>query len=144
MDHPKQWYTYLPMVMWCLREVPNETTGVPPYTLAMGYLPRRPLAILRDSWCGDKNLPVRFGKNANKYLRELHDKLEIARTYATSHAKREQVRYVSHDNWRSHDKHFDVGDQVMILTPDSTTSHSFSKWTGPATVVVIRSPYIYS
>ena len=63
--------------MWCLREVPNETTGVPPYMLAMGHLPRVPLAILRDSWCGDKELPVSFGKNANKYLRELHDKLKI-------------------------------------------------------------------
>ena len=28
IDHPKQWHTYLPMAMWCLREVPNETTGV--------------------------------------------------------------------------------------------------------------------
>ena len=26
MGHPKQWHTYLPMVMWCLREVPNEST----------------------------------------------------------------------------------------------------------------------
>ena len=40
---------------------------------------------------------------------------------------------------RSHDKHFDVGDQVLILMTDSTTSHTFSKWTGPATVVDIRS-----
>jgi len=30
MDHPKQWHTYLHMVIWCLREVPNETTGVAP------------------------------------------------------------------------------------------------------------------
>jgi len=35
MDHPKQWNTYLPMVMWCLREVPNETTEVAPWTLVM-------------------------------------------------------------------------------------------------------------
>ena len=82
MDHPKQWYTYLPMVIWCLRKVPNETTGIPPYMLAMGHLPRGPLVILRDSWCGDKDLPVSFGKNANEYLRELHNKLEIAKTYA--------------------------------------------------------------
>ena len=57
----------------------------------MGYLPRGYLAILRDSCCGDKDLPVSFGKNANEDLRELHDKLEIAKTYATSHAKREQI-----------------------------------------------------
>ena len=91
-----------------------------------------------------KTFPVSFGKNANEYLRELHDKLEIAKTYATSHAKREQDRYVSHYNLRSYDKHFDVGDQVLIFTPDSTTSHTFSKWTGPAIVVDIRSPYSYT
>ena len=45
---------------------------------------------------------------------------------------------------RSHDEHFDVGDQVLILTPDFTTSHTFSKWTGLATVVDIRSPYNYT
>jgi len=28
MDHPKQWQTYLPMAMWYLREVPNESTGL--------------------------------------------------------------------------------------------------------------------
>ena len=47
MDHPKQWHTYLPMVMWCIREVPNETTGVAPWTLVMGHLPRGRLAILK-------------------------------------------------------------------------------------------------
>jgi len=51
MDHPKQWPSYLPMVMWCLREVPNETTGAAPWTLVLGHLPRGPVAILKDSWC---------------------------------------------------------------------------------------------
>jgi len=67
MDHPKQWHTYLPMVMCCLREVPNETTGVAPWTLVMG-----PLAILKDSWC-DQDLPISFGINAQQYLKELHE-----------------------------------------------------------------------
>jgi len=39
MDHPKQWYTHLPMVKWCLREVPNEITGVPPYVLRWEIYP---------------------------------------------------------------------------------------------------------
>ena len=68
MDHPKQWHTYLPMFMSCLWEVPNETTGVAPWTLVMGHLPRGPLAILKDSWC-DQDLPISFGKNAQEYLR---------------------------------------------------------------------------
>jgi len=86
----------------------------------MSHLSRGPLSILKDSWCGDENLPVSFGKNATEYLRELHDKLEIAKTYAVSHAEREQNRYASHYNLRSRDKHFEVGEQVLILMPDIT------------------------
>ena len=67
-----------------------------------------PLAILKDSWCGDENLPVNFGKNATTYLRELHEKLEISKSYAASHGEREQNRYAAHYNLRSRDKHFDV------------------------------------
>ena len=71
-DHPKQWHTYLPMIMWCLREVPNETTGVDPWTLVMGHLPRGPLAILKESWCGERKLPISLGKNAVDCVEELH------------------------------------------------------------------------
>ena len=81
MDHPKQWHTYLPMVMWCLREVPNETTGVAPWTLVMGHLPRGPLAILKDSWC-NMELPISFGTDAREYLRGLHTQLEDAKADA--------------------------------------------------------------
>jgi len=63
--------------------------------------------------------------------------------YAALHAEHEQNRYVTHYNLRSHDKHFEVGDQVLILRPDSTSSHMFTKWTGPGTVVQVRSPYSY-
>lgn len=142
-DYPKSWHTYLPMTMWCLREVPNQTTGVAPFMLALGFVPRGPLTILKESWCGEKDLPVSFGKNATEYLRELHDKLNIAATYAASHSEREQNRYASHYNLRSRDKHFDVNEQVLILMPDSTSSRTFSKWTGPATVVEVCSPYSY-
>jgi len=112
--------------------------------ISVGLLPRGPLTILRESWCEERELPVNLGKNATKYLRELHDRLKIAQTYATSHTEREQNRYVSHyKNLRSKDKHFNVGEQVLILSPDSTLSRIFSKWTGPATVVEVRSPYSY-
>ena len=49
VEHPRDWHNVLPMVMWCLREVENETTGVAPWTLVMGHLPRGPLTILKES-----------------------------------------------------------------------------------------------
>ena len=48
-DHPKSWTTYLGYVLWALREVPNETTGVPPWMLVYGRLPRGPLAVLKEN-----------------------------------------------------------------------------------------------
>jgi len=66
MDHPKQWHV---VSSW-------ENKG--------------PLAILKDSWCGEEDLPVNFGKNATTYLREPHEKLEIVKSYAASHAERQQ------------------------------------------------------
>jgi len=113
-----------------------------PSTLVFGFLPRGPLAILKDSWCGEKNLPLNFGKNATTYLRELHEKLEIAESYATSHAERQQNRYAAHYNLRSRDKHFDVGERVLVLMPDATSSRMFSKWSGPGTIVEVRSPLL--
>ena len=76
-------------------------------------------------------------------MRELHDKLEVAKTYASSHSQREQQKYATRYNLRSKDKHFEVGEKVLILMPDSTASRTFSKWTGPATVFEVLSPYSY-
>ena len=143
MDHPRQWHEYVPSVMWALRETPNSTTGVAPWTLVMGHLPKGPLSILKDSWMDDSELPVSFGKSNTDYLQSLHEKLKVAKEYATSHSDREQSRYTKYYNLRSQDKHFEVGEQVLILMPDSNSSKMFSKWMGPATIVAVRSPYSY-
>ena len=98
---------------------------------------------MRESWCGEKALPVSLGKSAVEYLHELHNKLEIAKTYATSHTEREQNRYVAHYNLRSRDKHLECDEEILILMPDISSSRLFSKCTGPATVVEVLSPYSY-
>ena len=77
-------------------------------------------------------------------MKELHDKLEVVKTCATTHSQREQEKYATHYNLRSKDKQFEVGEKVLILMPDSTASRAFSKWTGPATVVEVLSPYSYA
>jgi hypothetical protein len=94
-DHPKQWHKYLGFVLWALREVPNETTGVAPWMLAFGRLPRGPLAVLKETWCGERDFPLDFGKTPVQYLKELHEKLEIANCYAKSHTERAQQGYAA-------------------------------------------------
>ena len=69
--------------------------------------------------------------------------LEIAETYANSHAQRAQQRYISRYNLRTRDKYFSVGDPVLVLSPDSTSSKVFSRWKGPGVVRNIVSKHSY-
>ena len=68
-DLPKQWYIHLPCILWALRESVNETTGVSPRLLAFGRLPRGPLAVLKDTWTGEENVPLSLGEGVVEYLR---------------------------------------------------------------------------
>ena len=142
-DHPKSWHQHLPFIMWALREVPSELTNVPPWLLAMGTIPRGPLAVLRETWTGEREMPPTLGKGPTEYLKELYDNLEIAKKYAAAHSERMQQTYVGRYNTRARDKHFEIGDQVLILQPDSTESRLFASWKGPAEVVGKPSPYSY-
>src|SRR6218665_817932 len=49
IDNPRQWHKIIPFTVWAIREVPNATTGVAPYMLVYGRLPRGPLAVLKES-----------------------------------------------------------------------------------------------
>jgi ribosomal protein L21E len=69
--------------------------------------------------------------------------LDTAHSYVDSYTRQAQKRYASHYNLRSKEKHFTVGEQVIILMLDSTASKTFSHWKGPATIVKNKSPYSY-
>jgi len=111
--------------------------------MAFGRLPRGPLAILKDSWSGTEDLPLNLGKGVAEYLSDLRERFKSVEEFASEHMKKKQVQYTTHYNLRSQDKSFDVGEQVLILAPDSTASKTFSRWKGPAIIMVKKSPYSY-
>ena len=142
-EHPKQWHLYLDFILWALRESENESLGVAPWTLVFSRLPRGPLSVLKETWEGARDLPLSIGKGPIEFLTELQNKLEVAQKAATLHSKGAQAVSINRYNRRSRDKHFQVGEMVLILTPDSTSSRTFSRWQGPAQVVKVCSPYSY-
>ena len=125
--------------MWALREVPNETTGVSPFHAVFGTLPKGPLAIFKEYWSSETDLPLNLSKGVAEYLEDLRSKLETVQSSVESHTKLAQKRYAHHYNLRSRNKNFTVGEQV-ILMPDSTASKTFSRWRGPAVNVEKKSP----
>ena len=142
-EHPKQWHLHLDYVLWAMRESKNESLGVAPWTLVFSRLPRGPLSVLKESWEGARDLPFSVGKNAQDYLKEIKTRFETVRTFAESHGANAQLKYTNRYNLRSREKQFVVGDQVLILTPDSTASRMFSRWQGPATVIEVCASYSY-
>ena len=84
-------------------------------------------------------MPSDLGKTVLEFMNDLREKLSVAQNYARSHSVREQGRYVAHYNLRSKDKHFTVGEQVLMLSPDSTASKVYSRWKGPVEIVAVVS-----
>jgi len=142
-DHLKSWFNYLGYVLWVLRESPNDSIGIPPWMMVYGRLPRGPLAVLKESWTGYRDVPLSLGKTTEEYLQALRENLETAESYASTHVKDAQQRYINRYNLRSRPKSFVVGDQVLILTPNTTSSKVFKQWLGPGTITEVKSPHSY-
>jgi len=94
-------------------------------------------------WINEDDFPAPKNKSTAEFLKDLRDKLEIARSYANSHGETAQQRYVTRYNRRSCDKSFTVGENVLVLQKDSTASKVFSRWIGPAVIYEVQSPYSY-
>ena len=75
-ENGRDWHKCVPFLVWAYREVPNATTRVAPYTMLFGRLPRGPLAILKESWVGETELPPNLGKSASQYMSELKENLK--------------------------------------------------------------------
>ena len=84
-----------------------------------------------------------LGKGVVEYLQELRERLGNAERYAFKHTDKRQTQYITRYNLRSQDKTFNVGEQVLILVPDSTSSKTFKRWQRPATITVKKSPNSY-
>jgi len=61
-------------------------------------------------------------------MQELKENLETVAGYVDMHATNAQERYARYYNLRARDKHFDVGDSVIVLTPDCNFSRTLD-WT---------------
>ncbi|GFT68040.1 retrovirus-related Pol polyprotein from transposon 17.6 [Trichonephila clavipes] len=47
-EEGRSWHRHIPFLLWAYREVPNATTGTPPFLLMYGRDPKGPLSILKS------------------------------------------------------------------------------------------------
>lgn len=141
-EKPREWDKCIPNLLWVYRNMPNETTGLTPYFLVFGKEGRGVLDVLKDTWSGDINYPPTLNSSTVKYLETLKENLRIAQESAEIHAGKMQTAYIDKYNKRTKDKSFSVGDQVLILMPDSTNKLK-SRWIGPSVITQKLSKYSY-
>ena len=84
--------------------------------MVMGRNPANPLKLLRDTWSGENQLPQTTGKPVSEFLTELQAQIQEIHDFADEHATVEQQRYTNQYNKRAVDKHFQIGQQVIVLT----------------------------
>ena len=88
-------------------------------------------------------MPADLGKSASDYLIELRDRLAFAQELASFHADNVQGKYIARYNLHTQDKHFEIGETVLILNPDVTYSCMWARWRAPAKIVDKRGDYSY-
>ncbi|KAG8176545.1 hypothetical protein JTE90_014889 [Oedothorax gibbosus] len=122
------------------QEVPHSTTGVSPFQLVYGRIPRGPLGLIKDAWTGESDIPTGASSSIEKYIDDLQERIRTAHEIAAGNTERAQESYTSRYNLRSKEKTFEVGEKVLVLIPSS--SHKLLKtWSGPATVVQLTRPH---
>jgi len=139
-ENGRDWDVHLPYLLFAYREVPHCTTGMSPFQLVYGRLPRGPLTWVKDHWTGIREIPIGASKNIEQYLKDLKSKLESAHTIASENSERNQEDYTRRYNLRAREKKFEVGEQVLILESDS--SHKLlKKWIGPVRIIKLTRPH---
>ena len=100
-------------------------------------------SLLGNIWINENKCPVPENKSTTYFLKDLRDRLDIARSYTESDAEKSQQRYVDRYNRHSRQKSFTVGESVLVLQKDSTASKVFSRWIGPVVVTEVQSQHLY-
>ncbi|GFV27309.1 transposon Ty3-I Gag-Pol polyprotein [Trichonephila clavipes] len=119
-EDPRSWDRQLLFLLFANREVLNTTTGESPFRLLYGREALGPLAILKSSWAGEIHLPTNISQSAADYLQEMKINMQKAAEGASLTAAQKQKAYGYYFNKRSSVKKFSIGEQVVLLIPDSS------------------------
>lgn len=111
-EQAKDWDEGIPLLLFAIRELVQESLGFSPFELIYRREVRRPLKLLKEHWLDEEE----SGNLLNK-VSELRYRLTKARESARKNPKDAQGTIK-----RWYDKHakrssFDVGDEVLILLP---------------------------
>lgn len=126
---PGDWDTAVPFVVFTYRDAVNEFTGLSPFELVFGHEVRGPLKLLKEQL-----MQLQTKENMLQYVSKFRDRLWFAGHVVRENLKGAQARMKVQFDKRAVKRSFDVGDQVLALIPQQTSSLG-SLFSGPYSVL---------
>ena len=128
-EHTKDWDEGVPLLLFAIREVVQESIGFSPFELVYGHSVRGPLKLIKEKWLGDDYAQISLLQYVCDFKNRLHDALDVARENLKSAQDEMKTWY----DKRSRDRSFSVGDKVLVLLPISGSSLQ-ARYFGPYVV----------
>ena len=130
-EQQKDWDDGIPLLMFAIREVVQESLGFSPFELIFGHTVRGPLKLMKEMWLVDDTQT-----NVLKYVSIFKDRLyktcEIAKANLKLSQKGMKVWYDKKARYRS----FKPGDKVLVL--HFCTSYFWSTTSSPVLWSIYR------
>lgn len=125
---PGDWDVALPLLLFALRDAMSESTGFSPFELFFGHEVRGPLKLVKES--------ILQPKSSGSILQYVAEFKEALSQVARDNLLQAQARMKARANVKAVERTFEVGDQVLVLVPQHTSSLSAS-FCGPYTVIKV-------
>ncbi|KAG7482175.1 SCAN domain-containing [Solea senegalensis] len=98
------WDNWLPYLLFAYREVPQASTGFSPFELLYSREVRGPLALLKETWMPDEDLPQ--PQNILSYVLQMRERLKSMSELAQQNLEQAQQRQKSYYDQRARSRSF--------------------------------------
>ena len=113
VEHNRDWNEGFPLLLFAIREVPNESLGFSPFELVFGRNVRGPLTLVKEKWLGDDE----NSDSVLNYVVKLKERLKNASELARNHLQEVQEEMKVWYDRKARGRSFNPGDQVLVLLP---------------------------
>ena len=125
METESKWDEDLDLLLFVIREVPNDSLGISPFELLYGHRVRGPLQIFKDRLLNKEEIEK---VTLTQYIEKLSINLENIRKFAFSNLSNSQEVMKRNFNIKCKEHKFKVGDLVLAYfpIPGSSLQHKYS------------------
>ena len=109
----KDWDEGIPLLLFAVREVVQESLGFSPFELVFGHSVRGPLKLLKEKLLDSGESSVSLLSYVSEFKTRLHEAFDIAR----ENLKVAQKDMKSWYDKKAKKRSFSVGDRVLVLLP---------------------------